>query len=408
MGRHDLNGVGLDNSRNYVWDSTVLGWVAMTQPPGGPGSSAVSPGSTAFALNAGFHFDTSGSLLTAGGAGGSSAVSPGSTSFAANAGFHFNSSGELNIAGSFSASTTVNVSSLGGVVAMRPSDTNWASTAGFHFDSSGALQVAGTFSASTTVNVSSVSGTVTIAGVVTQGNPPWDVSLQTVGSTGGNVTVGDPVNNAIKVNVVAGAAGGSTIVTVSTGSVRVGQSTAADLQATVTQASTVWAVQLTQYSTTTQVSSVGGVVTIQGNSTVRIADSAGNLLESSTSAPSSGARGLFTRQIMPGLQSFATSTAFNNSTAITLVSSAAAARGFVYGYSITSTITSPQQIGFYSGSTLLWSVLLQATSSAISGANLIVTPPAFIFAGSTGQALTVNVPSSNSGLTLSVAYWVST
>jgi hypothetical protein len=43
------------------------------------------------------------------------------------------------------------------------------------------------------------------------------------------------------------------------------QSSAADLQATVAQASTVWAVQLTQYSTTVNVSSLGGAVIIRSS-----------------------------------------------------------------------------------------------------------------------------------------------
>jgi len=224
------------------------------------------------------------------------------------------------------------LSSLAGIVAVRPSDTNWASSAGFHFNSSGELQ--------------------TVVAVTT-----------------------------------------STIVTVSTGSVRVHQSTAADLQATVTQASTTWAVQLTNYST-------------------QVAITAGGVLESGTSAPSTGARGLFTREVLPGLQSFAASTAFNNSSVITIASSNAAQRAFVYAYSIISTITAFQQVGFYSTnagtSSLVWSLGLHATSSAISGANLAVTPPAYLFASSTGAALTVNVPTTNAGMTVSVAYWVST
>jgi hypothetical protein len=69
---------------------------------------------------------------------------------------------------------------------------------------------------------------------------------------------------------VSSVAGVVVISPVSTASLRVEQSTAADLQATVTQASTVWAVQLSQYSTTANVSSVSGVVSISPVSTAAV------------------------------------------------------------------------------------------------------------------------------------------
>ncbi len=116
-------------------------------------------------------------------------------------------------------STTVNVSSLGGVVTQRPSDTNWASSAGFHFNSSGELQTVATVTTSTTVNVSSLAGAVIMR------------------SSAANALVS------------------------------VYQSTAADLQATVAQASTTWAVQLTNYSTVMQVSSLGGIVAVRPSDT---------------------------------------------------------------------------------------------------------------------------------------------
>ena len=91
-------------------------------------------------------------------------------------------------------STTVQVSSLAGRVTIAPTDTSWASSAGFHFNSSGDLKV--------------------------------EVSAQ------------------------------STVVSVSTGSVRVHQSSAADLNVTVAG-----------YSTTANVSSVGGIVAIRPSDT---------------------------------------------------------------------------------------------------------------------------------------------
>lgn len=133
-------------------------------------------------------------------------------------------------------------------------------------------------------------------------------------------------------------------------------------------------------------------------------------LECSTSAPSSGANGLFVRPVLGGLQTYAASTT-GQSTATTIVSSNAASRAFVYAYSLISTIVgggSSMLWGFYDGATLKWGGGLAAPSGGMSGANLAVSPPAYLFATSTGQALTFNFASSNAGVSLSVAYWVST
>lgn len=166
-------------------------------------------------------------------------------------------------------------------------------------------------------------------------------------------------------------------------SARVFQSTIADLKATVAQNSTVWAVQAAVF------------------------DGAGNALESSTSAPSTGARGLIVRPVINGIATYAASTA-GQSSVTTILSSAAANKAFVFAYSITSTLAGPIQWGFYAGATLLWTGVLAATSSAVSGANLAVSPPGFLFKGSTGGALTFNCATSNAGLSVSLAYWQST
>lgn len=114
----------------------------------------------------------------------------------------------------------------------QPGSTAWASSAGFHFDSSGALQIVGTFSASTTVNISSLAGPVIVRSSAAD-------HLATVYQS-----------SAADLNVtVAGYVAPSTVVTVSTGSVRVHQSTAADLNVTVAG-----------YSTTVNVSSLAGTV----------------------------------------------------------------------------------------------------------------------------------------------------
>lgn len=260
-------------------------------------------------------------------------------------------------------STTAQVSSVGGIVTQRPSDTNWASSAGFHFTSSGELQINGTFSASTTVTVS-----------------------QLLDSSGGSVTAADSANNAIRVNVVAGAAGGSTIVTVSTGSVRVHQSTAADLQATVAQASTVWAVQVGGYSTIVSVAALpSGVL--------------------STAAPSSNSSGVIVRQVVDAITTFA-STAACASTTIAVQSSGANLRSYVTAFTVLSTIASATEFGFYSSNTLLWPLLLQAVSSGVTGANLAVAAPGYLFRTDASVELSFRSPASTvAGVRLGVSYF---
>lgn len=238
--------VSVVNSSAADLNVTVAGYSTVMLVSSVQGIVTVRPSDTNWASSAGFHFNSSGELLTKD-AGNSTivtvssvagivAVRPSDTNWASSAGFHFNSSGELLIAGGAAAgSTTVNVSSLAGnvrvvnssagdlqatvapastvwavqaaqsgtwaigtvttvsslagIVAVRPSDTSWASSAGFHFDSSGALQISGTINAS--------------ASTVTTVSAFYDSS---------NVAVqpGDAANKAIRVNVVAGTLVGGT------------------------------------------------------------------------------------------------------------------------------------------------------------------------------------------------------
>jgi hypothetical protein len=251
-------------------------------------------------------------------------------------------------------STTAQVSSVGGIVAVRPSDTNWASSAGFHFTSSGELQIAGAI----TLNGSSL---VTVS--------------QLLDSSGGSVTAADSANNAIRVNVVAGAAAGSTIVTVSTGSVRVHQSTAADLNVTVAGYSTI----------------------------VSVAAFPSGLL--STSAPSSNSSGVIVRQVVDALTTFA-STAACASTTVAVQSSAANLRSYVTAFTVLSTVASATEFGFYSSNTLLWPLLLQAVSSGVTGANLAVAAPGYLFRTDASVELSFRSPASTvAGVRLGVSYF---
>lgn len=183
----------------------------------------------------------------------------------------------------------------------------------------------------------------------------------------------------------------------STWNVRPLQSSAADLQVTATPAAgSTWAVRPLQSSASDlKVSAF-------------LFDSTGNAIDASTQSMSSGARGIFVRPVIPGSTTYAASTA-GQSTLTALFSSAAATRPYVYAYSLTSTNTSPVDCAFCissganAGSTI-WIVRLQANSSGVTGANMAVAPPGYLFRGSTGQNMTFNVTSSVvGGISLSVA-----
>jgi hypothetical protein len=370
-------------------------------------------------------------------------------------------------------STTVQVSSLGGAVIVRSSAADCAVTA-----SQGGTWNIGTVTTITGVTtVSSLAGVVRIAGnnaadgIVHVGdstNAALRVNVvagsaagstvtsvsQLLDSSGGSIAAGDSANNALRVNVVAGAAAGSTEVTVrqstytdfnalsrladrdastqvanitnttpastayglvvreatrlnfatdsvaiigtaannlatvyqsTVGALRasVYQSTAADLQATVAQASTVWAAQ---------VSSVGGIVTVNNN------DGSGNALASAISTPSTNARGLVVRPVVNGINSTTVLITSTNSTAIySLISSVAGARQKVFAYFVGSTHTNPSTLVFVSSNVIdRWAVNFGSGSSGITGANLALSPPAWLFATDAANALNVRVEGGSS------------
>ena len=466
---------------------------------------------------------------------------------------HQSSAADLNVTVA-GYSTTAQVSSVGGIVTIRPSDTNWASSAGFHFDSSGALQITGTFSASTTVNVSSVSGVVTVNPQATSNSSVYmpvrltdGTAFLTVGTdytdgstysslTGGGLAfnnssantfriagtaqpfpvhlrtssgadVSDSTNGAIKVNVVAGSAAGSTIVTVSTGSVRVHQSSAADLNVTVSGYSTTaqvssvggivavrpsdtnWAssagfhfdssgalqingtfsastvvtvstgsvrvhqssaadlnvtvagystivsvstgsvrvhqssaadlnVTVAGYSTTVQVSSLGGAVIMRSSaadalvtvyqstaSALQVTATIGTNLQS-TAAPSSNSSGLVVRQVVDVLLTTASTNAMAGSTSFTVQSSGANLRSYVTAYSILTTNAGPTQVAFYSSGTMTWPMVLAAVSSAVTGVNLAVSPPGYLFRTNASEDLTLRTNGSTVvGWVVAVSYF---
>jgi hypothetical protein len=339
----------------------------------------------------------------------------------------------------------------------QPGSTLWASSAGFHFDSSGALQVAASFTGST--------GPLTVS--------------QLLDSSGGSVSAADSANNAIRVNVVAGAAGGSTIVTVSafgagliSSAVQAGGSSALTVRnvwsstnadqpvsaaqsgtwniGTVTTVSSLAGAVITRsskadalvtvyqssaadlnvtvagYSTIVAVSSLAGAVicrsskadalvtvyqstatdllaTVSQGGTWNINSVSG--LQSSV-APSSGSSGLVVRQVIDGVDSFASTSALAT-TSVAVQSSGAAIRIYVTAYSITTTNQTAAQWGFFSSNgTLLWPMTLAALSSGVAGVNLAVSPPGYLFRTAASDALNFKTNGSTvASVQLGVSYY---
>ena len=140
--------------------------------------------------------------------------------------------------------------------------------------------------------------------------------------------------------------------------------------------------------------------------TARLVDSSAVVVPASTSMPLNGANGYNIRQVMPTLRSTGFSTFGNTSTSNTVVSSVAAQRVKVYAYSITSTVQAVNEIGFWSSAaSLLWPIQLQSFSSGVSGANLAVTPPAWLFGTAAGDPLVAKVTGSTGSYRVAFSYF---
>lgn len=398
-----VNGVGKTNAYLHRYDSTLLAFVVWDGVGGGgagasstqvsvsslAGTVTTTPLSTVWAGNAGFHFDGSGSLLTAGGVGGSSQVtisraldsSGGGVVFADSA----NNALRVNVvAGTAGGSTTVNVSSLAGKVSVEQNSTVWA------------VQLS---QYSTTVNVSSLAGVVNVQ----QNSTVWQVQFSqysTVVLISGNSTVFQGTSPW----VVSGA---STVAPLagSTWNTRPIQSSAADLQMTATPAAgSTWNVRCLQSSAADL------------NCQARVTDNLGNLVESSTTAGSvlnSTRRGLFVRQAVPDCTNASGRAAASGDNSII---SSAANTIYVYAYSLSAPSSLHVQVvaRFLSGSTLqIWRVSLgqmgstlastTTTPPAIVPNQMCVTPPGYLFRTAASAPLTLNITSS--GIDYSVAAW---
>jgi hypothetical protein len=200
---------------------------------------------------------------------------------------------------------------------------------------------------------------------------------------------------------VMGSAPASTVMGLAVrqvGPIAVTNSTATDLLTAAVQSGT-W--NIGTVTTVTTVSAVTTVSSLAGAVTARNFTSSGGAVEGSTTTPPTGALGLHVRPLHPALTTF-NSTAGSDSVA-TLVSSQATTKAFVSAYTVNSTEAGPIQCGFYSGSTLVWPVTIWAEGGQIKDAQA-VPHPSYLFAGSTGQALTFNVASTGA-FRVAITYW---
>lgn len=257
-------------------------------------------------------------------------------------------------------STTAQVSSVGGIVVARLQGST-----GLAIEASTAAPTssqAGLFvrqiGYSTTAQISSVGGQVSVA----QASTVWAVQV------GGYVAPSTTVSIANQV--------------------RVSNSTIGELLASVQQNSTAWVTQPTIAST-------------QG---VSVRTSTGGPLTTSAN-PASTADGVVVRQAITGLLSTGVSTANATSSLTALVSSAAATRVKVFAYSVTSTLVAPGTLAFGSSGNRIWQFTLGSGSSGVTGANLAVTPPAYLFETEAAAALNFLTTASGPLFHVSVGYF---
>jgi hypothetical protein len=404
--------------RNYVFNDGTLTWDAMAQPStaaGGAGSTQVvaRPGDTSWASSAGFHFNSSGDLLTAGGGGaGSTQVSIADILTKASGTSVMdstqNSIGVTIREGSAAGSTQVSISS--GMVQAQPRSDSGVSLSTDATPAStrqGLVVRQVDYSTILTVSTGHVTvdtGSISVSNFSTQ---------MAVSSVAGEVFVKPVAGSTFSVRPLQSSAADlqmtATPVAGSTWSVRPLQSSAADLQMTASPlAGSTWNCRALQSSaadlqmTASQNSTAWSVLS-------RLTTSSGGGLEGSTTQPAGTVLGLHVRPVFPALQSTGRSTTGNGSTRETFVSSAAGARVKVYAYSITSTAQAVNQVGWFSSNAnLLWPIVMQSFSSGITGANLAVTPPAWLFATDAANALTFGITGTTGTYNVGVSWFTDT
>jgi hypothetical protein len=210
------------------------------------------------------------------------------------------------------------------------------------------------------------------------------------------VKSGDSANNAIRVNVVAGAAAGSTNVTVSR---TVGNSSAADYMPVriVDSSGTGFLAPGLEYvdgSTTSTLAAPGLAYRNSSNDTMR-------LVGLGTPLPVQLVKSTPTRASVSSTFVSTASSAFYE-----LIPNATSTVRCVYAYSITSTAASPFAVEFLSGTnTVIWGVDVGSGSSGVSGANLAVTPPGSLFQTAAGASMNLRFGATGVQVRVSAAYF---
>jgi sulfur carrier protein ThiS len=294
---------------------------------------------------------------------------------------------------STSADNPVNVSSLAGQVSVGEYSTTApavGSTGLVVRLASTGVRVINSSAADLLANVSSVAGRV----LTDQNSTTWAVQVD--GRVRAqNSTIGD---------LLASVQQNSTVWAVQVdGRVRAQNSTIGDLLASVQQNSTVWAVQV-DGRVRAQNSTIGDLLaSVQQNSTVwqvqaKIQDSSGVSPSVLGVVPSTSAQGLAVRLVDSGLNSTTVTITSTHSTALySLVSSVAAARQKVTAYFIGSTHTNPSTFVFMSSNVIdRWAVNFGSGSSGITGANLAVGAPSWLFNTDAANALQCRIEGGSS------------
>jgi sulfur carrier protein ThiS len=187
------------------------------------------------------------------------------------------------------------------------------------------------------------------------------------------------------------------------GRVRAQNSTIGDLLASVQQNSTVWAAQI-DGRVRAQNSTIGDLLaSVQQNSTVwqtqaKIQDSSGVSPSIVNSAPSTSLQGLVVREVVSGMNSTTVTITSTHSTALySLISSVAGAQQKVTAYFIGSTHTNPSTFVFMSSNVIdRWGVNFGSGSSGVTGANLAVGAPSWLFNTDAANALNCRIEGGSS------------
>lgn len=187
-----------------------------------------------------------------------------------------------------------------------------------------------------------------------------------------------------------------------------------------TPASTAWGIVTRPVGTQTiqgnsTVFQGGAPWTIAGNSTVK--QGSGDIwsvavagsVDSSQYLPVRLTNGsAFTTVDLPSIQSTTVTLNSSASTALyALVSSAAGVRHKVFAYHVTSTATAATKLVFQSsnGGAVKFHVGFGSGSSGVTGANLAVSPPAWLFATAANEALNATISSTGVNVDVSISYF---